>query len=217
MAKVRIASIGLSIDGFVAGPDQSLDHPLGVGGEALHDWAFETRSFRKMIGREGGESGADDRIWAEGFADVGAWIIGRNMFGPDRGPWGPDPWRGWWGEEPPYHRPVVVLTRHPREDLVMQGGTVFHFETGGIEAALARAVEAAEGRDVRIGGGAETLRQYLRASLVDEMRLALAPSLLGRGEALFQGLDLAAAGYRCDRATPGERATHLFFSRAEKA
>jgi dihydrofolate reductase len=215
LAKVRIASIGISVDGFVAGPDQALDHPLGVGGEALHAWAFDTRSFNRMLGRDGGRSGVDDEIWAQGFANVGAWILGRNMFGPDRGPWGPDPWRGWWGEDPPYHRPVVVLAHHPREPLVMQGGTDFHFETRGIEAALAKAREAAEGQDVRIGGGAETLRQYLRAGLVDEMHLALAPTLLGRGESLFDGLDLATAGYKCDRAIPGDAATHLFFSRAD--
>ncbi len=215
MAKVRIASIGLSVDGFAAGPDQALDHPLGVGGEALHAWAFATRSFNKMLGRDGGHAGVDDEIWAQGFANVGAWIIGRNMFGPIRGDWGQNPWRGWWGDEPPYHCPVVVLTHHPRDDLVMEGGTVFHFETRGIEVALTQAREVAGERDVRIGGGAETLRQYLRAGLVDEMHLVLAPTLLGRGEGLFDGLDLAAAGYKCDRAIPGDAATHLFFSRAD--
>lgn len=215
MAKVRICSIGVSLDGFAAGPSQSEDHPLGVDGQALMAWAQETQAFKQMIGQPGGApGGVDEQMFKAGFDGIGAWVIGRNMFGPDRGPWGASPWRGWWGENPPFHRPVIVLTHHPRPPLEMQGGTTFHFVTEGIETALARALEAAGGLDVRIGGGARVLRQYLVAGLVDEMHLAVAPVLLGGGEPLFEGLDLAAAGYQCRRVVAGEAATHYLISRA---
>lgn len=216
MPKVRICNIGVSIDGFVAGPGQSTAHPLGVGGEAVHAWAFATRSFRKMSGGNGKGDGVDDQIFASGFEGIGAWIIGRNMFGPDRGPWGAQPWRGWWGDNPPFHCPVIVLTHHPRDKLEMDGGTVFHFETGGTRAALTRALKAADGKDVRIGGGASVLRQYLWGGFVDEMHLAMAPTLLGAGERLFEGVDLSAR-YPCRRVVPGEGATHYFFTRENDA
>lgn len=208
MGQVRVCSFSVSVDGYGAGPAQALEHPLGIGGEALHNWVFATKTFRAMTGQTGGGLGVDDRMAAKGFERVGAWIIGRNMFGPERGEWSADPWRGWWGEEPPYHTPVFVLTRFPRPRLTL-GGTVFHFVTEGIEAALARARAAAGDQDVRIGGGAETIRQYLGAGLIDEMHLALAPVLLGRGEPLWGGLDLAAAGYACRETIPGENAVHL--------
>jgi len=202
------------LDGFGAGPDQAVAHPLGRGGEALHEWAFATRTFHQMTGRDGGETGIDDDMFAAGRVGVGAWIIGRNMFGPERGPWSADPWRGWWGEDPPFHVPVFVLTRQPREPLVMQGGTVFHFITDRIEAALEQATEAAGGKDVRLGGGVDVIRQYLRAGLIDEMHLAVAPTLIGRGESLFQDLDLPSLGYQVGRAVPGDHATHVFISRS---
>ena len=185
----------MSVDGFVAGPDQSLEHGLGVGGEQLHEWAFRTRSGRRMIGQEGGEEGVDEDFWTEGDEGIGATIMGRNMFGPIRGPWPDESWTGWWGDEPPYHHPVFVLTHHLRPSVEMEGGTTFHFVDGGIEAALEQAVEAAGGQDVRIGGGASTVRQYLRAGLVDMLHLPIAPVLLGRGERLFDGLDDLPAGY----------------------
>jgi dihydrofolate reductase len=213
MARLRVCSFGVSLDGYGAGPDQSRDHPLGVGGETVHRWAFATHSFNRLHGREGGETGIDDDVFAAGFDKVGAWIIGRNMFGPSRGPWGNDPWRGWWGENPPFHVPVFVLTRYPRDPLVLQGGTVFQFVTDGIDAALDRAVEAADGKDVRLGGGPAVIRQYLEAGLVDELHLAVAPTLLGGGESLFQGLDLPALGYQCRSSLPGAGATHVFISR----
>lgn len=214
MSRVLVRSFGVSLDGFAAGPDQSLEHPLGVRGVELMDWFFPTRVWQRMQGQGDGETGVDNRIAELGFAEVGAWILGRNMFGPVRGPWPDESWRGWWGEEPPYHVPVFVLTHHARAPLAMQGGTTFHFVTGGIAEALARAKEAAGGRDVRIGGGASTVRQYLQAGLIDELHLALRPDvLLGRGEALFQGLDLPALGYACERQEAGERATHCFLRR----
>lgn len=212
--QVRVACFAVSLDGFGAGPAQDLKHPLGVGGEALFQWFFPTRAFRRMQGQEDGETGVDNRMADRGFDNVGAWILGRNMFGPVRGPWPDESWRGWWGEEPPYHVPVFVLTHHARPPLAMQGGTTFHFVTGGIEAALAQARAAAGGRDVRIGGGASTVRQYLQARLVDEMHVALGATLLGRGEALWQGLDLPALGYQCAETVVGERATHLIIRRA---
>jgi len=213
MGKLRVASMGVSIDGFAAGPDQSLEQPLGVNGPELMAWFFPTRSFQAMHGGQGGETGMDEAMAAQGFEGVGAWIIGRNMFGPVRGPWPDESWRGWWGEEPPYHVPVFVLTHHARPVLKMAGGTEFHFVTQGFEAALARAREAAGGKDVRLGGGVATVRAYLRAGLVDEMHVALRPVLLGAGEALWQGIDLRALGYCCERVTAGERATHLFLRR----
>jgi dihydrofolate reductase len=212
--KLRVASFGVSIDGYGAGPDQDLDHPLGVGGEAIFAWFFPTRAFRRMHGEEGGETGVDDDFAARGFETIGAWIIGRNMFGPVRGPWPDLDWRGWWGEEPPYHTPVFVLTHHPRPPLVMTGGTTFHFVTDGIEAAHARAFEAAGGQDVRLGGGVATVRQYLRAGLIDELHLAMAPTLLGAGEPLFAGLDLVELGYRCADHAATPNATHVTIVKA---
>ena len=212
MSRLLVRSFGMSIDGFGAGPDQSLEHPLGVGGPTLMDWVFPTRFFQQMHGGGGGggETGIDDDFATRGFANIGAWVFGRNMFGPVRGPWPDESWRGWWGEEPPYHVPVFVLTHHARQPLEMAGGTTFHFVTGGIHEALERARDAAGGRDIRIGGGAATVREYLQAGLVDDLHLALRPLLMGRGEALFAGLDLDALGYECTGMQPGERAVHMF-------
>jgi dihydrofolate reductase len=179
----------------------------------LHEWAFATRTFQKIFGQPGGSAGIDDDFAARGFANIGAWILGRNMFGPVRGPWPDSSWRGWWGEEPPYHCPVFVLTHHARPPLEMAGGTTFHFVTDGIHAALSRATQAAAGQDVRLGGGVATIREYLRAGLIDEMHLALAPVLLGAGENLWAGLDVPALGYTCQGRVPGEKATHLTVGR----
>ena len=213
MSRLRVLSFAISIDGYGAGPDQDLQHPLGVGGPALMEWFFHTRLWRRMHGQEDGETGVDDGIAEQVFAGIGAWILGRNMFGPVRGPWPDESWRGWWGEEPPYHTPVFVLTHHARAPLQMAGGTEFHFVTGGIEAALEQAQAAAGAKDVRLGGGVATLRQYLRAGLVDELHLALRPVLLGRGEHLWHDIDLRALGYACTKVLVGERATHLFLHR----
>ena len=215
MSRVRVSSIGVSIDGFSAGPDQSLDNPLGVRGTDLMEWAFSTRTFQSMHGGGGGATGADDDVAARGFANVGAWILGRNMFGPVRGPWPDDQWKGWWGANPPYHVPAFVLTHHPRESIAMEGGTTFHFVTDGIHAALDRAKAAAQGKDVRIGGGVATIRQYLRAGLVDEMHLALGPALLGRGEALLDGIDLRALGFTCSERVGTAHAMHVVLTRGE--
>ena len=206
MSRLRVHSFSISIDGYGAGPSQDLQNPLGVGGPELFDWFFHTRTWQRMHGNEGGETGADDDIAAQGFAGFGAWILGRNMFGPVRGPWPDDSWKGWWGEEPPYHTPVFVLTHHPRAPLVMKGGTVFRFVTDGIHAALDQARDAADGRDIRLGGGVSTIRQYLQAALVDELHLAIAPVLLGTGEHLLNGIDLRALGYECVKHVPGDRA-----------
>jgi dihydrofolate reductase len=208
MSKLRVHGFGLSLDGFGAGLAQSFDNPMGVGGMALHEWVFGTRSFQQMIGKEDGETGVDDDFAARGFDNIGAWILGRNMFGPQRGPWPDDGWKGWWGDTPPYHVPAFVLTQHARPSITMKGGTTFHFVTDGIHAALERAREAAAGKDVRLGGGVATVRQYLAARLVNEMHLAINPVLLGSGEALFAGLDLAALGYRCDEAVTSVKAMH---------
>ena len=210
MSRLRVNSFAVSLDGYGAGPDQSLENPLGVGGMALHDWAFATRGFqRRVLGADGGETGIDDDFIERGFDGVGAWILGRNMFGPIRGPWPDDTWQGWWGPNPPYHVPTFVLTHHARASLAMDGGTTFHFVTGGIHEALERAREAAAGLDVRLGGGVDTVRQYLLAGLVDEMHLAIAPELLGRGENLFAGIDLPSLGYECVEHVPTQRATHV--------
>jgi dihydrofolate reductase len=206
MAKLRVSTFSISIDGFGAGPDQDLEHPLGVGGPELFDWFFHTRAFRRMHGGEDGETGVDNDLAEDGLAGIGAWILGRNMFGPVRGQWPDESWKGWWGEEPPYHTPVFVLTHHPRPPLAMKGGTEFRFVTGGIHSALAQAREAAGGLDVRLGGGVSTIRQYLQAGLVDELRLAISPVLLGRGEQLLAGLDLRALGYECVGHVAGSRA-----------
>ena len=214
MPKLRVMSFSLSLDGFGAGPEQSLDNPLGLGGMGLHQWAFATRTFRKMFGQDGGSTGIDDQFAARGFENVGAWILGRNMFGPVRGPWPDDSWKGWWGDNPPYHCDVFVLTHYPRASITMAGGTVFHFVTDGIHAALKRAMNAAGGRDVRVGGGAATIRQYLQERLVDEMHLAVSPVLLGRGEHLFAGLDLLQLGYRTSEHVPTELATHIVLTKA---
>ncbi len=213
MSKVKVASFGMSIDGFSAGPGQSLEHPLGVGGPMLMQWVFPTRTFQQMHGQGGGETGVDDDFAARGFVNVGAWILGRNMFGPIRGPWPDGSWKGWWGDEPPYHVPVFVLTHHAREPIVMKGGTTFHFITDGIEAALTAAKQAAGGRDVRIGGGVHTVRQYLQAGLVDELHLALSPALLGQGEALLAGIDLTALGFTCTEHVPSSHAMHVVLSK----
>ncbi len=217
MSRVRVSSFALSLDGFGAGVDQSLADPLGVDGPELFEWFFASRTWRKMHGQDDGETGIDDSMAQAGFLNIGAWILGRNMFGPVRGPWPDESWKGWWGEEPPYHVPVFVLTHHARAPLEMAGGTVFHFVTDGIEAALARACEAAAGHDVRIGGGVQTIRQYLQARLIDELHLAVRPVLLGRGESLFRDLDLRSLGYECERTVAGERATHVFARRTGPA
>lgn len=213
MSKLVVRCFSISIDGYGAGPDQSLEDPLGKRGEELHGWVFPTPTFRKMTGKSGGEEGTDEDFAARGFENIGAWILGRNMFGPVRGPWPDENWTGWWGDTPPYHVPVFVLTHHPRRSLAMKGDTTFHFVTDGIEAALEQAREAAAGKDIRLGGGVETVRQYLKARLVDEMHLAMAPIILGKGENLFAGLDLAALGYRCERQAASERAIHLVVTR----
>lgn len=211
MAKLRVESFTVSLDGYGAGPEQSLQEPLGKRGEDLHRWLLPTRTFMRLTGRQGGSAGTDDQIAARGFENVGAWIMGRNMFTASRGPWPDDGWKGWWGPNPPYHTPVFVLTHHAREPIEMEGGTTFHFVTDGIHAALQAATKAAQGKDVRIGGGVSTLRQYLSERLVDEMHLAFSPMLLGSGESLFQGLDLHALGYQCVEHVPTEAASHVMF------
>jgi dihydrofolate reductase len=214
MPRLCVRSFSVSLDGYAAGPNQSLDHPLGKRGPELMEWFFPTRTFRQMHGQDGGgETGIDDGIAAQGFDGIGAWIIGRNMFGPVRGPWPDDNWKGWWGEEPPYHVPVFVLTRYARAPLTMKGGTIFHFVTDGIESALRQAQAAAGDRDVRLGGGVATVREYLRARLIDELHLAVRPVLLGRGENLFSGIDMDALGYECFKSVAGERATHMYLRR----
>ncbi len=214
MSKVRVASFSVSLDGFAAGPAQDADNPLGIGGMALHEWAFRTRTFRRIVlGQDDGETGIDEDFMARGFANVGAWILGRNMFGPVRGPWPDESWRGWWGDEPPYHSQVFVLTHHARNPLQMQGGTTFHFVTGGIGEALYRARETAAGKDVRIGGGPGTIRQYLRAGLVDELHLVTAPVLLGAGEPLLQGIDMNALGFRCVEHAASDAVLHTVLAR----
>lgn len=214
--KVRVSSYAVSIDGFGAGPRQSLQNPLGVGGEQLHHWFYPTDTFRTQFIGERGETGVDEGFAGRSMANVGAWILGRNMFAHSRGPWpDDDPWKGWWGDEPPYHCDVFVLTHHPRASIRMRGGTVFHFVTDGPGAALQRAREAAGDRDVRIGGGAATIRQYLRAGDIDEMHVAVSPVLLGAGEPFWQGLDLPAHGYEVAESTAGERATHLRIMRKD--
>src|SRR5579872_926396 len=198
MARVRDNGFTISLDGYGAGPNQDLENPLGVNGTDLHGWFFPTRTFQQgVLGAEGGTTGIDDDFAARGFENVGAWILGRNMFGPIRGPWPNMNWKGWWGDNPPYHVPTFILTHHAREPIEMEGGTTFHFVTGGIHEALDRAREAAKGMDVRIGGGSDTIRQYLREGLIDELHIAIAPVLLGRGEPLFEGVDLRSLEYKC--------------------
>jgi dihydrofolate reductase len=213
MGKLGVRCFSVSLDGFGAGPNQDLQNPLGVGGMALHDWFFATRTFQKVHGTGGGIAGIDDDFAARGFAGVGAWILGRNMFGPIRGPWPDEAWKGWWGDEPPYHAAVFVLTHHARPPITMKGNTTFHFVTGGIHEALKRAREAAKDQDVRLGGGVATIRQYLEAGLVDEMHLAIAPVLLGTGESLLTGIDLARLGYRVSEHVATQKATHVVLTR----
>ncbi|HJZ79192.1 MAG TPA: dihydrofolate reductase family protein [Pyrinomonadaceae bacterium] len=210
MSKLRVQSFAISIDGYGAGPNQDLENPLGTGGLDLMDWVFRTRFWRAMHGEADGETGIDNETAELGFANIGAWILGRNMFGPVRGPWPDESWKGWWGDEPPYHTPVFVLTHHARPKLRMAGGTEFHFVTEGIHAALEQARAAAGGLDVRLGGGVDTIRQYLRAGLIDELHLALSPVLLGSGEHLLRDIDLRVLGYECAKYLAGERAAHVF-------
>jgi len=210
LTRLRVQSFGVSLDGYGAGPEQSVQNPLGVGGLEMMEWFFPTRVFQKMYGSGEGETGVDNRVAEQGFENLGAWILGRNMFGPVRGPWPDESWRGWWGEEPPYHVPVFVLTHHARKPLEMKGGTTFHFVTDGIESALAQAKSAARGKDVRLGGGVASVRQYLRARLIDELHLALRPVLLGSGEHLLRDINLRALGYECAKHLAGERALHVF-------
>jgi dihydrofolate reductase len=215
MGNVTVRAFAISIDGYGAGPRQSLQDPLGVGGPTLHQWFFPTQTFRKMHGSgDGGTTGPDDDFARRSFDNVGAWVLGRNMFAPSRGAWPDDGWKGWWGEEPPYHMPVFVLTHHARPSLPMQGGTTFHFVTGGIHEALDRAREAAAGRDVRIGGGVSTVRQYLQAGLVDDMHLVISPTALGSGEALLAGIDLVALGFRCTEHVGTANALHVVLKKS---
>ena len=214
MSKVRVGVFSLSIDGFSAGPEQSLDDPLGKRGKELFHWFFETRTFRAMLGESGGTSGVDDDQAARAMEGFGAFILGRNMFGPVRGAWPDDSWKGWWGDTPPYHAPVFVLTHHAREPIEMKGGTTFHFVTGGVESALERARAAAGDRDVKIGGGVQTVRQYLNAGLIDEIHLAISPVVMGRGEALFAGIDLPALGFAVTKHIQGENAMHVVLAKS---
>ena len=213
MPRLLALGFSISLDGYGAGPSQSLESPLGVGGEGLHDWLVNTRTFKRMHGGEGGDVGIDEDFAARSMAGIGAWIMGRNMFGPIRGPWPDESWRGWWGANPPYHTPVFVLTHHQRPPLEMEGGTVFHFVTEGIQAALERAQAAAGRQDIRLLGGAATIRQYLQAGLLDEMHVAVSPILLGSGEHLLAGLDLPALGYKCTACVPSAKAVHYIIAR----
>jgi dihydrofolate reductase len=213
MSKVRVNSFSISLDGFGAGADQSLEQPLGRNGESLHGWMVVTKTFRDLYGGGAGATGTDDDFTRRGLENLGAWILGRNMFGPSRGPWPDDGWQGWWGKNPPYRVPVFVLTHHPRDPLEMEGGTVFHFVTGGVAEALRLARKAAGERDIRVGGGVETIRQFLRGRLIDELHLAIAPVILGRGEHLLQGIDLNALGYGVVEHVATERATHVVLRR----
>jgi dihydrofolate reductase len=209
MSKVRVAAFSISLDGFGAGPGQDINNPLGVRGGELHTWFRDTEVFKKMQGQSGGARGIDNDLALQSFENVGAWILGRNMFGPVRGPWQDDSWKGWWGDNPPYHTPVFVLTHHARSPLMMQGGTTFHFITDGPESALSKAKEAAEGKDVRIGGGVSTIRQYLTAGMINEMHLAVSPVFLGEGEHLFSGINLHKLGFTPIKTVQGEKATHI--------
>jgi dihydrofolate reductase len=213
MTRLRVSSFTISLDGYGAGPDQSVEEPLGVGGEDLHGWMVATRTFREMYGDVGGDTGIDDEFTSRGFENLGAWIMGRNMFGPVRGPWPDESWKGWWGDSPPYHVPVFVLTHHARQSLEMAGGTTFHFVTDGIEVALERAREAAGGRDIRVGGGVSVIRQYLSADLIDEMHLAISPVLLGKGEHLLGGIDLRGLGYTVREHATTPNALHIVVAR----
>ena len=213
MSKLRVDNFAISLDGYGAGPDQSLQNPLGKGGTDLHQWFYGTRTFQRLFGNGDGSTGIDDDFAARGMSNLGAWILGRNMFAPTRGPWQDDNWKGWWGPNPPYHVPVFVLTHHAREPLVMEGGTTFYFVTDGIESALQQARAAAGDKDVRIGGGTSSIRQYLQAGLIDRLHLVQSPVLLGSGESLLQGLDLPALGYTVKEAVPSPHAMHLVLTK----
>jgi len=213
VGKVRVAGFGVSIDGFGAGPDQSLEHPLGKRGSEVLNWFFPTQTFRSMIGKDGGTVGTDNRFARSAMEGFGAFILGRNMFGPAGDDWGGSDWNGWWGDNPPYHAPTFILTHHARAPIVMEGGTTFHFVTDGIEAALAQAKAAAGNLDIKIGGGVSTVRQYLLERAIDELHLALSPVVLGRGESLFADIDLPSLGYRVTEIVPTELATHLVLIR----
>jgi dihydrofolate reductase len=213
VARLRVHNFAISLDGYGAGPSQNLGNPLGIGGTTLHEWFYATRTFHRVFGKDGGETGIDDNFMARGFDNIGAWILGRNMFGPIRGPWPDANWKGWWGENPPYHTAVYVLTHHPRAAITMEGGTTFHFVTDGIHAALKRAFEAADGRDVRLGGGVATIQQYLRAGLIDEMHVAVSPVLLGSGEQLFAGVNLPELGYERSEYVASANAAHFVLTK----
>lgn len=217
MTRVRVTCFSTSIDGYGAGPNQSIDEPLGLGGEDLHEWIVDTHTFHQLQKKDGGTTGIDNDFVARGFENLGAWILGRNMFGPVRGPWPDMNWKGWWGDNPPYHVPVYVLTHHERPPLEMAGGTTFYFVTEGIHDALAKARKAANGKDIRIGGGANTIQQYLREGLIDELHFAISPTVLGRGERLFEGVDLRALGYECVKFEASEKATHVVLQRNEQS
>jgi dihydrofolate reductase len=213
MPKLRVHAFAISLDGYGAGPNQSLENPLGKGGTAMHEWFYPTRTFQRLFGKDQGTTGIDNDFAARGLDNIGAWILGRNMFGPVRGAWPDESWRGWWGKNPPYHVPVFVLTHHARPSLEMEGGTIFHFVTDGIEAALARAKGAAGDSDVRLGGGVATIRQYLSARLIDQMHVVMTPVLLGAGEALFTGINLPSLGYEVTEHVPSEKATHVVLTK----
>lgn len=216
MSKVKVAAFSISLDGYGAGPGQSKDEPLGKRGEELHEWIFPTKMFQTLYGKGDGTEGTDNEFAEKSFDNLGAWIMGRNMFGPVRGPWPNDEWKGWWGDNPPYHVPVFVLTNHPRASFTMEGGTTFHFITDGIEAALEKAKRAANGRDIRIGGGTSTIRQYLQAGYIDEMHLAIAPVFLGSGEHLFDGIDLPKLGFNQTKTIYGQRAVHVILEKTSE-
>jgi dihydrofolate reductase len=213
MSKVRVAAFSLSVDGFGAGPEQSMQDPLGKRGTEMFQWFFHTRTFRAMQGKDDGSQGIDEDYAARGMANFGAFILGRNMFGPIRGDWPDETWKGWWGPNPPYHAPTFILTHYPREPIVMEGGTTFHFITGGIEDALGKAKAAAGDKDVKIGGGVSTVRQYLQAGLIDELHFAISPVVLGKGEAMFTGIDLPALGFRVAEHAASEHATHIVLAK----
>jgi dihydrofolate reductase len=215
MSKVKVTAYSVSLDGYGAGTDQSRENPLGKRGEELHEWIFPTKMFKKLYGKGEGTEDTDNDFAEKSFENIGAWIMGRNMFGPIRGPWQDNEWKGWWGENPPYHVPVFVLTNHARESITMKGGTVFHFVTEGIEAALEKARKAANGKDIRIGGGASTIRQFLQAGYLDEMHLAFSPVFLGAGEHLFAGIDLPKLGFTETQTTYGKGATHVVLKKGK--
>lgn len=213
MSKVKVSAFSISLDGFGAGPGQSKELPLGINGTSLHNWMFSTRMFEKMMGKDGGTVGIDNDFAERSMENVGAWIMGRNMFGPIRGSWPNEEWRGWWGEIPPYHVPVYVLSHHARQPIKMQGETTFHFITEGIEAALKEARLVADGKDIRIGGGTETIRQFLQAGYIDELHIAISPVFLGSGEHLFSGIDMNRLGFQKIQRVEGENATHILLTK----